>query len=72
MKNDMNNLDGGPLFAMRKVYAFRSITGLVALTALVTGAPTVAAQGALEEVVVTARKRVDSLQDVPIAITTIG
>jgi iron complex outermembrane recepter protein len=72
VKNDMNNLDGGPLFAMRKVYAFRSITGLVALTALVTGAPTVAAQGALEEVVVTARKRVESLQDVPIAITTIG
>ncbi len=55
----------------------RSITSIIALAAglsSLTGAPEVLAQGALvlEEVEVTARKRVENIQNTPIAITAIS
>ena len=45
---------------------------LSALSAYSVSSPTTAAEAKLEEVVVTARRRAESLQDVPIAITTLG
>lgn len=45
---------------------------LVAACALATGAAAVSAQPILEEVIVTAQKREQSLQDAPIAITAFG
>lgn len=50
---------------------YRSIH-LLSSAVLVSGAAGAAAQGALEEVVVTAQKREQSLQDTPIAITAFG
>jgi iron complex outermembrane receptor protein len=45
------------------------ITGLIVAISLLPVATVVAQEGAIEEVVVTARKRDESLQEVPIAIT---
>jgi len=44
-------------------------TGLAAATMLTPATPTFAQQGALEEIVVTARKREERLQDIPITVT---
>lgn len=46
--------------------------GFIALVFLLSDYSTVMAQGVLEEVVVTARKRTESLLDVPISITTMS
>lgn len=48
------------------------IACLATILIIATESTCVFAQGALEEVVVTARKRAESLQDVPIAITTMN
>ena len=52
------------------VRARRSLLGL-AIAALSTAATTATAQATLEEVVVTAQKRAQSLQDVPLAVSAI-
>lgn len=49
----------------------RGSTSLLIAAAIGVGAPPVIAQGALEEVIVTARYREEALQDTPLAITAI-
>jgi len=49
--------------------ALTKITGIILAVSLLPVATVVAQEGAIEEVVVTARKRDESLQEVPIAIT---
>ena len=63
---------------MRTLFSSKSLlAGAASVSAVcaVTMAPAVAAQDAptvgLEEVIVTARKRAESLQDVPVAVTAL-
>ncbi|TAJ92256.1 MAG: TonB-dependent receptor [Gammaproteobacteria bacterium] len=50
-------------------FKHRSLIMAAVTAALVTGVSVVQAQGEIEEVIVTAQKRAENLQDVPIAIT---
>ena len=63
-------LHPNPVHRLPKYQLWAASVALCAASAI-TSIPTMA-QGTLEEVVVTARKRVESLQDVPIAITTLS
>ena len=51
------------------IFNYRSLIAAAATAALVAGASVVQAQGEIEEVIVTAQKRAENVQDVPIAIT---
>jgi outer membrane receptor protein involved in Fe transport len=48
------------------------IAAAVALTTGIFATPTLAQEYALEEIVITAQKRVESLQDVPISVSAVG
>jgi iron complex outermembrane receptor protein len=50
---------------------YRTLISVAVTLALVLGGSLVQAQGALEEVIVTAQKRAQNVQEVPIAITTL-
>ncbi|MEE4190775.1 MAG: TonB-dependent receptor plug domain-containing protein, partial [Halieaceae bacterium] len=56
-------------------FARRLITAALPVIALLAGpvvSPVAEAQAALEEIIVTARKREESIQDVPISVTSVG
>jgi len=56
---------------MNPISVFRVAAGLVSLACLFSTGPLLAADAAFDEIVVTARKRAESLQDTPVAVTAI-